>query len=338
MATAKTQGTQLDSLLAALTQGNTNRSTSTSAPAFNNMAGQSASNLLQQISGLTKQDAIADSTGVINSISQNALRANMPSIASSGRGAGMYNSTTQQQLTDNLQAQITAANQEAIQANILNYANASSGASNAIANLNNSSRVQTSQSGGSSNDALKAMGGQFLLSQGLGALKKGGLLDWDSASSLGDSGASSLVSGLSSTDVFSRAFTDNFASMGAGIGSGVGGAAADLGSSAFDSISGGIGDVLGGVGDTIGDVFSGIGSWTGWWANGGRLPGKEATNGKDNLVVGAGGGEVILPVDTVKALDAKLGENWVDDLIKSTHRTVIPDPTPAAKAKAAAVK
>lgn len=338
MATAKSPETTLDTLLKALTGGGGNSSSSNSSPAFNSQAGQSATQILQQIAGLTKEQAIADSTGLLNTISQNAMRSALPSLANAGRGAGLYNSTTQQQLLDNLQAQITAANQEQIQQNILNYSNASTQAANALAGLNNSSRVQTTQSGLSASDAFKQVGTSFLLGQGAQALKRTGLLDWGGSASDAVGAVTDVAAPVVSNfaDVFSNQFTDNFASMGAGFpGAPSVGSVFDS-SNIFDSITSGIGDVVGGISSTIGDLFDSFGSWTGWWANGGRLPGKKATGGKDNLVVGAGGGEVILPVDTVEALDARLGKDWVDQLIAATHKTVIPDPTEAAKAKAKA--
>lgn len=336
MATTQAPESQLDVLLRSLTQGGGNNSSrGNSSTAFNPQAGQGIQGLLAQIAGLSKDDAIADSTGILRQISEANMRQNLPSIASSGRGAGLYGSTTQQQLLDNLQAQITVQGQEAIQQNIANYAAASTNANNAIANLNNSSRTQTTQTGQSSSDALKGTAVSLLLSQGLGALRKGGLLGLGGG---GSDVADAVVSPLTGFADVEGAFgsASNWLDSGSYTGPGTDSLGSAFGDNGIiDTIGGGIGDFFGGIGDAIGGAFSDFGSWTGWWANGGRLPGKEAKDGKDNLVIGAGGGEVILPVDTVKALDAKLGEDWVEQLIGATHKQVVPDPTKKAQAAAA---
>lgn len=334
MATTQAAQNPLASLIQTLTSPNSSqRSTSTSSGQFNSQAGNALNALLGQTSGAFSKDAaIADANGVLAQLAQQLTQQNMPSVSGTGRAAGLYNSTTQNQLTNDLQARIQGEVQKAAQANIANYAQIEQNAGNTIANLNNSSRVQTASSGTSTKQAVGNALLGTLLTQGLGALGRRTASDAlsDSALDAGGDTASALGGSFLASSGYGLGDTSSLSSLGAMGGGDFGNAAAGLTNDFFGTI----GDTLGGVVDTItsgvGDFFGGIGDFTGWWANGGRVPGPTAKSGKDNVVIGVGGGEAVLPVDTVQYLDKQLGERWLDDLISATHTKVKPDPTAAA--------
>ena len=74
-------------------------------------------------SGFSKDAAIADSQGPVANLVQQALQSQMPGITSAGKASGLYNSTTQAQLTNDLAARTQLAGSQAVQQNIQNYAN-----------------------------------------------------------------------------------------------------------------------------------------------------------------------------------------------------------------------
>lgn len=344
MATTQAPASALDQLLASIAQSGQNSATSRSGAGLNSQAGSAAEILLQSMRELSNPAA---ATAAAQATGTDLLRQIMPSIAGSARGAGLYNSTTQQQLTDNANAQITAAMSKVLldQANTQQQLQTQAGS--ALGTLNQSTRTETAQKGQSVGDTLKTQLGSLLVTQGLGALRKGlsgsdilssGLDAGYAGATLGDvsnlgsawSSAGSLGSGLSGV-------TDFTAPAGGGLAEWLGGG--NTISDTVSNVTGGLGGIVDGIGGAISDAWSGLGSWTGWWANGGRIPGADSTGGKDNMIIGVGGGEVVLPPDTVKALDAKLGEDWVQELIDATHTNVRPKPTAAAMAaKEAATK
>jgi hypothetical protein len=73
-------------------------------------------------SGFSKQAAITDSMGPVQNLVQQALQRELPGISSAAKGSGLYNSTTEQMLQNDLAARTTAAGSDAVQKNILNYA------------------------------------------------------------------------------------------------------------------------------------------------------------------------------------------------------------------------
>lgn len=351
MATTQAPASALDTLLASFATAGQNSASSNSSAGLNGQASDAAKILLQSMQGLSGQGTEA-SVNKAQSVGQTLLRQIMPSVAGSARGAGLYNSTTQKQLLDNTNAQVTAEMSKVLLDQINTNQQLQTQAGSAIGSLNQSTRQETTQKGQSAGDALKGQLGSLLVSQGLGALRKG----------FGSSATNDILSsGLDAG--FSGFALGDTASLGASLGNGwadslgsaglsgvtdftapVGGGFSEwLGNSGGD-ITGGIGGIvdagsgiIDGIGGAIGDAWSGLGSWTGWWANGGRIPGADSTGGKDNKIIGVGGGEVVLPPDTVKALDAKLGEDWVQQLIDSTHTNVRPQPTAAAMAAKNAV-
>ena len=344
MATTQAPANALDTLLASIAQSGQNSASSSSSAGLNNQAGSAAELLLQSMRELANPAA---ATAAATATGTDLLRQIFPSVAGSARGAGLYNSTTQQQLLDNSNAQVTAAMAKVLLDQQNTQQQLQTQAGSALAGLNQSTRTETSQRGQSAGDTLKTQLGSLLVTQGLGALRKGlsgsdilssGLDAGYAGASLGDvsslssawDSAGSLGSGLSGV-------SDYVAPAGGGLAEWLGGGNAV--SDTVSNISGGLGGIVDGIGGAITDAWSGLGSWTGWWANGGRIPGADSTGGKDNKIIGVGGGEVVLPPDTVKALDAKLGENWVQELIDATHTKVTPKPTAAAMAaKNAATK
>ena len=83
----------------------------------------------------SKQAAIDDSQGQIRDISKTALEAELPSITSGTKGQDIYNSTTQNLLTNDLQARIQAKGASVVQQNIKNYADITAQNASAGANL-----------------------------------------------------------------------------------------------------------------------------------------------------------------------------------------------------------
>lgn len=88
------------------TTGGTNVQTSATAPdiqaAIQQLLGQVQGNAGQ----FSKEAAIADSSGAINTQILDAIRANMPSVLGGQKQAGMYNDTTTSLLTNDLMARI----------------------------------------------------------------------------------------------------------------------------------------------------------------------------------------------------------------------------------------
>lgn len=344
MATTQAPANALDTLLASIAQSGQNSATSRSGAGLNGQAGSAAEILLQSMRELSNPAA---ATAAAQATGTDLLRQLIPSVAGSGRGAGLYNSTTQQQLLDNGNAQITAAMAKVLldQANTQQQLQTQAGS--ALAGLNQSTRTETAQKGQSVGDTLKTQLGSLLVTQGLGALRKGlsgsdilssGLDAGYAGAALGD--VSSLGTGWGSDALSSglSGITDYTSPAGGGLAEWLGGTGGSIGDT-VGNISGGLGGIVDGIGGAISDAWTGLGSWTGWWANGGRIPGADSTGGHDNKIIGVGGGEVVLPPDTVKALDAKLGEDWVQELIDATHTQVRPKPTAAAMAaKNAATK
>lgn len=110
--------------------GNTNQTSNGTTtrninPLLQSAMNAASSNLNSALNGnpqYTKQQAIIDATNAANYGMTQMFTNNLPGINSAAKAAGGYNSTEQQQLTDNLAGQVTSAGAQTILNNIANYA------------------------------------------------------------------------------------------------------------------------------------------------------------------------------------------------------------------------
>lgn len=141
---------KLLSVLSPILIGSGETTTKTSSPPASTAALQS---IIAQLTGgsgdYSKNAAISDSTGPVADLVMKALQAQLPEISNADKIAGAYNSPTTQMLTNDLVARTSAAGQQAIQDNIMNYAKIQAAqaqtATQAAAALQNGSKKVTSQ-------------------------------------------------------------------------------------------------------------------------------------------------------------------------------------------------
>lgn len=233
------------------------------------------------LGGFTKEQAIADSQSALQNLARTAVEQNMPSVLGGAKAAGLYNSSTQDLLSNDLQSRIAAQGAQLIQDNIAKYAAITNQGQQTAASIGNTlaqgnrtqqqnNTQQTTQQqqaqtspvigGSAKNNALMGLG----ITAGGTALKN-----------IDD--LSKLFGGLGSTgqaafDVGSVINPGNMLNAGYGIESGFGaapslGAALDLGGSlsnlgaASDGLSGLFTEAP--AADTLSGVFNNVGSSAG---------------------------------------------------------------------------
>lgn len=338
MATTKAPTSALDTLIQQWMGGGSNRgqvSTSDNRPQFNGNAEEFLDYLMKNVGRFSPERAVEDVQGVVLQNARDMRAKELPSINSVGRTSGMYNSTAQDLARNDLESRIVGRGQEIQLQNIKDYAQIEQLQGQTIANINNSSRVQTSNSqpaGGGGSDWVTPVLG-LLAKEGLGALKRTGReILGDTTSPLIDTIVSPVGGGGGNIDMWDLPAIDDVPvdTGGVGIDTG-GGTGGGTGIDWIDDVVDWGGGIVDDITDTVGGWWEDLGGWLGLWANGGRIPGPSGAGGKDNKIIGVGGGEVVLPVDTVEMMDARYGEDWVDKLIQATHKNVTPKPTGEVK-------
>ena len=147
---AQTNNDALTAILQQLFVGTGKETTKTTSDPANTNALQQLMAVLTGSAGgaqgdFSKQAAIADSTGQVAKIVNDSLQAALPDISSLNTKSGLYNSSTTQQLVNDLLARTSLQGQQATQENIAKYAAIQQGNANVAAQAVNagSNAIQT---------------------------------------------------------------------------------------------------------------------------------------------------------------------------------------------------
>ena len=260
--------------------------------------------LLGQVQGtgqqFSREQAIADSSGAINTQILDAIRANMPSVLAGGKGAGLYGDTTTQLLQNDLMARIAGEAAKAQTNTIAQYgqlANQNQGTAanllNALAQTNRTqTQTQTDNQTRTSNQTTQT---QPVVPTGVSAGGLGALGALSLAKNAKDlfGGAKDLL-GLGSTGGGSALPAFDFGLTVPDVSSFFSGGASDLlsgGSAlggAFDPFGSSFGNLSDFGASGIGDVSSTLGSFAGVEPG---LAGVFTGGGSDALNLGTGVGQ-----------------------------------------------
>lgn len=258
--TIQNSGSAIDQLIAGITKS-LGSGGNTSTPGFTKELGALLGQLTSGSGQFSKDAAIADSQGVISQLAQRTLQQQVPQRAAAMRGSGLYNSTTNQLLADNQNAELTAQMAALVQQNIKDYATIDANRVNAAANA---SRAATTTGAPSTGNVLKSVGTGILLNEGKKLL--GGLFD-DKKTDVASAATSAVANAFDFMGPPVSAMNDFVGPSEAFAGSG--------GSDWLGDIVGGVGDWLGDVGGGISDAVGGAVDWLGGlfgFADGGVVP------------------------------------------------------------------
>lgn len=224
-----------------------------------NLDNGTLASLQELVSGgkYSKGAAVTDAQSAMQNAMRILLQQGAPDIASAQHGAGLYNDTTSNLLSHDLQSRIAGEVGNLQLNNIKNYADIRSNAANTLKGATTNVTETTSQKTSPAIDPLTTIGvlaGGTLLNSLLSG-SGGGLFDFGTKKKGGNNSLETppaFSSGTSSEgnigSVLSSLITPNFVSQGG------------LNASKGASASSNIGDVLSGIGSSASDLLGGLGT------------------------------------------------------------------------------
>ena len=283
-------------------------------PAINQLLTQLFGQVTAGNTGFTKEAAIADSQNALQNLARMAVEQNMPSVLGGGAAAGLYNDTTRNLLSNDLQSRIAAQGAQLIQDNINRYAQITQQGNQTAAQIGSTlaqgNRTQTqnntqttTQQQQQQQQTSPVIGGSAKNNAltGLGITAGGTLLkNWDDlAKMFGGIGGGSNVA----FDVGSIVNPGNMLNAGYGIDTGIGGLAPSFGSAV--DFGTGITDVA----TNAGYNFAGLGNdLTGLFTDAGA----SGAEGLSGLFTGS---DISTPTGVLGGIGSALsgGFDWLTD-------------------------